>query len=40
LQNVPGFDDCLGGLRKEDLEGTYAELDLGRMLYTYRANFK
>jgi hypothetical protein len=40
LQNVPGFDDCLGGLRKGDLEGTYAELDLGRMLYAYKANFK
>lgn len=40
LQDVPGFDDCLGGLRKGDLEGTYAELDLGRMLYSYRVNFR
>ncbi len=33
LQPVPGFFDCLDRMRKGDIEGTLAELNLGRMLY-------
>ena len=40
LQHVHGFDECIDRLRSGDLEGTYAELDLGRMLYLNRAAFR
>jgi hypothetical protein len=33
LQPVPGFDECIARMRDGDIEGTYAELDFGRMLY-------
>jgi hypothetical protein len=33
LQHIEGFDDCIQKMRDGDIEGTYAELDLGRMLY-------
>ena len=33
LQNVPGFDECITRMRDGDIEGTYAELDFGRMLF-------
>ncbi len=39
LQDIAGFDHCLGNLRKGNLEGTYAELDLGRMLHMYKVDF-
>jgi hypothetical protein len=40
LQYVSGFDVCIGRLRKGDIERTYAELDLGRLLYTYKVYFR
>jgi hypothetical protein len=33
LQDAPGFDECIEKMRNGDIEGTYAELDFGRMLY-------
>jgi hypothetical protein len=33
LQNIEGFDSCLGRLRGGDIEPTLAELDAARMLY-------
>lgn len=39
LQDIVGIDHCLGNLRKSDLAGTYAELDLGRMLHMYKVDF-
>ena len=33
LQHVGGFDECIKRMRDGNIEGTYAELDLGRMLY-------
>ena len=40
LQHVPGFDDCIAKMRNGDIEGTYAELDLGRMLYLNQVYFR
>jgi hypothetical protein len=40
LQNIHGFDGCISKLRKGDIEGTYAELDLGRLLYAYKVDFR
>ena len=40
LQYVPGFDDCIAKMRNGDIEGTYAELDLGRMLYLNQVQFR
>jgi hypothetical protein len=40
LQHVQGFDECIGKMRNGDIEGTYAELDLGRMLYLYKVHFR
>jgi hypothetical protein len=40
LQNVEGFDDCIERMRKGLLESTYAELDLGRMLYLSSIDFR
>jgi hypothetical protein len=40
LQPVPGFDECITRLRDGDIEGTYAELDFGRMLYLNQVPFR
>jgi hypothetical protein len=40
LQNVSGFDACIAKMRNGDIEGTYAELDFGRMLYLNRVPFR
>jgi hypothetical protein len=40
LQDVPGFDECITRLRNGDIEGTYAELDFGRMLYLNKVPFR
>jgi hypothetical protein len=40
LQNVPGFDECITRMRDGDIEGTYAELDFGRMLYLSQIRFR
>jgi hypothetical protein len=40
LQPVPGFDECITRMRDGDVEGTYAELDFGRMLYLNRVPFR
>jgi hypothetical protein len=39
LQNVEGFDDCIDRMRHGLIEPTYAELDLGRMLYLSEVSF-
>ena len=38
--HVPGFDECIAKMRNGDNEGTYAELDLGRMLYLNQMPFR
>lgn len=40
LQTVPGFDECIHKMRRGDIDGTYAELDFGRMLYLYQVPFR
>ena len=40
LQPVPGFDECITRIREGDIEGTYAELDFGRMLYLNKVPFR
>jgi hypothetical protein len=40
LQPILGFDECVEKMREGDIEGTYAELDLGRMLYLYKVPFR
>ena len=40
LQAVPGFDNCIARMRDGDIEGTAAELDLGRMLYLNQVPFR
>jgi hypothetical protein len=40
LQSVPGFDECITRMRDGDIEGTYAELDFGRMLYLNKVSFR
>jgi hypothetical protein len=40
LQYVDGFDDCIRKMRDGNIEGTYAELDLGRMLYQSSIEFR
>jgi hypothetical protein len=40
LQLVEGFDDCLDRMRQGDIEATYAELDLGRMLFWHYVLFR
>lgn len=40
LQTVPAFDECISRMRGGDIEGTFAELDFGRMLYLNRAPFR
>jgi hypothetical protein len=40
LQPVPGFDECIARMREGNIEGTYAELDFGRMLYLNGVPFR
>jgi hypothetical protein len=40
LQLVPGFDESITRMRDGDIEGTYAELDFGRMLYLNNVPFR
>jgi hypothetical protein len=40
LQSVPGFDECIARMRRGDIEGTYAELDFGRMLFLNTVPFR
>ena len=40
LQHVVGFDDCIKRMELGDIEATYAELDLGRMLYQSDIDFR
>jgi hypothetical protein len=40
LQPVPGFDECITRMRDGDIEGTYAELDFGRMLFLNQIPFR
>lgn len=40
LQEVEGFDDCIARMGAGDIEGTFGELDLGRMLYLNRVPFR
>jgi hypothetical protein len=40
LQDVPNFDTCITRMRGGDIEGTAAELDLGRMLYLNKVPFR
>jgi hypothetical protein len=40
LQAVSGFDSCIARMRDGDIEGTAAELDLGRMLFLNRVPFR
>jgi hypothetical protein len=40
LQPVPGFDDCIAKMKAGDIEGTFAELDLGRMLFLNSIPFR
>jgi hypothetical protein len=40
LQRTVGFDDCIQKMIDGDIEGTYAELDLGRMLYQSSIDFR
>jgi hypothetical protein len=39
-QPVPGFDECITRMRDGDIEGTYAELDFGRMLHLNQVPFR
>jgi hypothetical protein len=40
LKDVTGFDTCIDRLRRGVIEPTYAELDLGRMLYCGNVDFR
>src|SRR5579872_82605 len=40
LQRVPGFDECIWRMRNGDVEGTLAELNIGRMLYLNKVMFR
>jgi hypothetical protein len=40
LQDVPGLDVCIDRIRRGTIEPTYAELDLGRMLYCGGVEFR
>jgi len=40
LQYVAGFDECIERMKNGDIEGTYAELDFGRMLYLHQIRFR
>jgi hypothetical protein len=40
LQGVEGFDDCIARMSAGDIEGTFGELDLGRMLHLNKVPFR
>jgi hypothetical protein len=40
LQHVPNFDSCIARMCDGDIEGTAAELDLGRKLYLNQIPFQ
>jgi len=40
LQNIEGFDDCISRMRQGVIEPTFAELDLGRMLFLSDVAFR
>jgi hypothetical protein len=40
LQYVEGFDDCIKRMKQGQIESTYAEPDLGRMLYVSEIDFR
>lgn len=40
LQSVEGMTECVSRMRSGDLEGTMAELDLGRMLFLHQVKFR
>jgi hypothetical protein len=40
LQHVVGFDEYITRMRDGDIDGTYAELDFGRMLYLNQIKFR
>jgi hypothetical protein len=40
LQHVPGFDDCIARMEAGHIEDTFAELDLGRMLFLNSVPFR
>jgi hypothetical protein len=40
LQDQEGFADCIERMKNGDVEGTYAELDFGRMLHMHRVKFR
>jgi hypothetical protein len=40
LQAIEGFGICVDKMRRGDIESSYAELDLGRMLYASGINFR
>ncbi|TKV77994.1 hypothetical protein FDV58_27720 [Bradyrhizobium elkanii] len=40
LQFVDGIDNCVERMRSGDIEGSMAELDLGRMLFIHSVEFK
>lgn len=40
LQDHDGFADCIARMKAGDLEGTYAELDFGRMLHMHDVKFR
>ncbi|MGJ5180764.1 hypothetical protein ACQR16_26380 [Bradyrhizobium oligotrophicum] len=40
LQRIPGFDECIWRMRNGDIEGTLAELNVGRMLYLNKIPFR
>ena len=40
LQNIPGFDECIQRMREGNIEGTFAELDFGRMLFLNAVPFR
>ena len=39
LQDADGFADCIERMKNGDIEGTYAELDFGRMLHMHGVKF-
>jgi hypothetical protein len=40
LQHVPGFDACIARMEAGHVEDTFAELDLGRMLFLNEVLFR
>jgi hypothetical protein len=40
LQDQSGFADCIERMKNGDIEGTYAELDFGRMLHMHGVEFR